>query len=354
MTELQEETTLAIKMKRMAVTLLDMQQSRFVSASQTMDLTQLESDVYSEFFESYIDATMNSPKSVAGKFLDRDNDILTKMNRYIEFTDDTHFLSLANDLSNKLYQIMQNVSSSNGSVFVAHLEMIGEEYILLLKLDPKDAVQIDLETLELSTIENILPDATSRVQKCALIRMDYNPLEENVYVLDKQSDGEPAKFFLETFLQATPIASDKKKTKMLMKELYEKIGESMEDEEKPRLQRVIDDEFENGKYVVLDASVHNIYTAIAPENNQDDFVEQGAKLFINEFTDRNPDFTPTFEVKRDDLNVLYKSAEGEIVFRYDKRLDDKIEVHQDQVNGTFTITIHDADAVDFKLRKKTL
>lgn len=69
MTEIQEETTLAIKMKRMAVTLLDMQQSRFVSASQTMDLTQLESDVYSEFFESYIDATMNSPKSVAGKFL---------------------------------------------------------------------------------------------------------------------------------------------------------------------------------------------------------------------------------------------------------------------------------------------
>ena len=81
MTELLEETTLAIKMKRMAVTLLDMQQSRFVSASQTMDLTQLESGVYSEFFESYIDATMNSPKSVACKFLDRDNDILTKMNR---------------------------------------------------------------------------------------------------------------------------------------------------------------------------------------------------------------------------------------------------------------------------------
>ena len=128
----------------------------------------------------------------------------------------------------------------------------------------------------------------------------------------------------------------------------------MEDEDKPRLQHAIDDEFEHGKYVELDASVHNIYTAIAPAQNQEEYVEQGAKLFINEFTERNPDFTPTFEVKRDDLHVLYKSAEGEIVFRYDKLLDEKINVQHDQVNGTYTITIHDADAVDFKLRKKTL
>ncbi|MEK4129933.1 nucleoid-associated protein [Solibacillus sp. FSL W8-0474] len=347
------ETTLAIQMKRIAVTLLDMEQSRFVSASQTMDLSAIQSEVYSNFFESYIDATLNSPKSVAGKFLDRDNDIITKINRYVEYPDDTHFLSLANDLSNKLYQIMQNVSNSNGSVFVAHIEIIDEPYILFLKLDPKEAVQIDLETLNLNTIENILPDASSRVQKCALIRMNYNPLEENVYVLDRQSDGEPAKFFMETFLQATPIASDKKKTKMLMKELYEKIAESINEEQTPHLQKVIDEEFENGKYIELDASVHNIYEAIAPPENRNDFVEQGAKLFIDEFTDRNPDFTPTFEVKRDDLHVVYKSGEGEVLFRYDKRLEN-IEVHHDQVNGTYTITIREADKIDFTLHKKPL
>lgn len=347
------ETTLAIQMKRIAVTLLDMEQSRFVSASQTMDLSAIQSEVYSNFFESYIDATLNSPKSVAGKFLDRDNDIITKINRYVEYPDDTHFLSLANDLSNKLYQIMQNVSNSNGSVFVAHIEIIDEPYILFLKLDPKEAVQIDLETLNLNTIENILPDASSRVQKCALIRMNYNPLEENVYVLDRQSDGEPAKFFMETFLQATPIASDKKKTKMLMKELYEKIAESINEEQTPHLQKVIDEEFENGKYIELDASVHNIYEAIAPPENRNDFVEQGAKLFIDEFTDRNPDFTPTFEVKRDDLHVVYKSGEGEVLFRYDKRLEN-IDVHHDQVNGTYTITIRDADKIDFTLHKKPL
>lgn len=347
------ETSLAIQMKRMAVTLLDMQQSRFVSANKTMDLSALEQQVYSEFFEQYIDATFNSLKSVACKFLDRDNDILTKMNRYIEYPDDVHFLSLANELSNKLYQVMQTVSNSNGSVFVAHIELIGEAYIMLLKLDPKDAVQIDLETLDLKTIENILPDASSRVQKCALIRMNYNPLEENVYVLDKQSDGEPAKFFMETFLQATPIASDKKKTKMLMKELYETIQPTISEEQTPRLQKAIDTEFENGKYIELEASVHNIYDAIAPQVNRDDFIAQGSKLFIDEFTNRNPEFTPNFEVKRDDLHVLYKAENNEIVFKYDKRLDN-IDVHHDQVNGTYTITIRDADSVGFKLVKKNL
>ena len=80
-------------------------------------------------------------------------------------------------------------------------------------------------------------------------------------------------------------------------------------------------EFENGKYIELDTSVHNIYTAIAPEHNREEYVEQGAKVFIDEFTDRNPDFTPTFEVKRDDLNVVYKSAEGEIIPTYNEKDD---------------------------------
>lgn len=345
------ETDLSIQMKRMAIAVINMEQNRFMAAQQMMDLTTLEQEVYTQFFEQYIDATLNSPKSVACKFLDSDNDILTKMNRYIEYPDDTHFLSLTNDISNKLFQIMQNVSSSNGSIFVAHVELIGEQYLLFLKIDPQDAVQIDLETRDLKTIENILPDAFSRVQKCALIRMDYNPLEENLYVLDKQSDGEPAKFFMETFLQATPVATDKKKTKMLMTELYETIQPTLAEDKAPLLQQVIDEEFENGKYIELEASVHNIYEAIAPAEERESFVSQHSKIFINEFTERNPSFTPNFEAKRDDLQVVYKSENNEIVFKYDKSLD-QIDIQHDQMSGTYTITIKNSDDLQFALRKK--
>lgn len=344
------ETNLAIQMKRMAVALINMDQNRFMAAQNTMDLTALAQDVYSQFFEQYIDALLNSPKSVACKFLDADNDISAKMNRYIEYPDDTHFLSLTNDLANKLFQIMQNVSTSNGSVFVAHIELIGEQYLLLLKIDPKDAVQIDWETRELKTIENILPDAFSRVQKCALIRMDYNALEENLFVLDKQSDGEPAKFFMESFLQATPIATDKKKTKMLMKELYETIQPTLAEDKAPFLQKVIDEEFVNGKYIELEASVHSIYEAVAPEEERESFISQHAQTFIDEFTERNPSFTPNFEAKRDDLQVVYKSENNEIVFKYDKQLN-HIDIQHDQMSGTYTITIKNSDDLQFGLRK---
>ena len=176
---MEQETSLAIKLKRVAVALLDMENDTFVDASKTIAFEDMQHEVFYEFFEQYFDTTLNSPRSVACKFLDEDNDILTKMLRYSDLPDDEHFITMTNELAGKLFKVMQTVSKSNGSVFVAHAELIGEQYLLLMKLDPKVAVQLDMETLDLKTIENILPSASDRVQKCALIKMDYDPQEEN-------------------------------------------------------------------------------------------------------------------------------------------------------------------------------
>lgn len=348
---MENETTLAIKLKRVAVALLDMENAKFVEASKTISFEELDHVVFHDFFEQYIDATFNSARSVACKFLDEDNDISIKINRYMESVDDEHFISMTNDLSMKLFKIMQTVSNSNGSVFVAHVEIIGEQYILLMKLDPKVAVQLDLETLDLKTIENILPTATDRVHKCALIKANYDPQEENVYVLDKQSDGEPAKFFMETFLQAIPVPNDKKKTKVLIKELFETIKPTFQGDDELRLATVLDEEFEDGKVIHIEEAVTNVFEKIAPTINRDYYIESETKDFIEKFTERNPGFTSQLEVKRDDMHVLYKSSGGEVLFKYDKRLEN-ISVHHDQTSGTFTFTIRNAPAIDFGLRKK--
>lgn len=346
-----QETSLAIKLKRVAVALLDMENDTFVDATKTIAFEDMQHDVFYEFFEQYFDTTLNSSRSVACKFLDEDNDILAKMLRYTDLPDDEHFITMTNDLAGKLFKVMQTVSKSNGSVFVAHAELIGEQYLLLMKLDPRVAVQIDMETLDLKTIENILPNAGDRVQKCALIKMDYNPQEENVYVLDKQSDGEPAKFFMETFLQAIPIPNDKKKTKVLIKELYETIKPTFQGDDEMRLANVLDDEFENGKVVRIEEAVTHVFEKLAPTVNREHYIENETREFLEKFSERNPGFTPQLEVKRDDLHVVYKSANGEIFFKYDKRLDN-VSVHHDQVSGTYTITVRNANDIDFGLRKK--
>ena len=348
---MEKETTLAIQLKRVAIALLDMENDQFVEATKTIAFDQLQHEVYTEFFEQYIDATFNSARAVACKFLDQDNDISVKINRYMESTDDEHFISMTNELSTKLFKIMKTVSNSNGSVFVAHVEIIGEQYILLMKLDPKVAVQLDLETLDLNTIENILPTATDRVHKCALIKANFDPLEENVYVLDKQSDGEPAKFFMETFLQAIPVPNDKKKTKVLIKELYETIKPTFQGDDEIRLATVLDEEFEHGKVVHIEEAVSNVFEKIAPTINRDYYIESETKDFLEKFSERNPGFTSQLEVKRDDMHVVYKSSSGDVLFKYDKRIEN-ISVNHDQTSGTFTITIRNAPSIDFGLRKK--
>ncbi len=348
---MENETTLSIQLKRVAIALLDMENETFVEATKTISFEQIKHEVFHDFFEQYIDATLNSPRSVACKFIDEDNDILTKMLRYEELPDDEHFITMTNDLSGKLFKIMQTVSNSNGSVFVAHVELIGEQYILLMKLDPKVAVQLDLETLDLKSVENILPTATDRVHKCALIKMNYDPQEENVYVLDKQSDGEPAKFFMETFLQATPIPNDRKKTKVLIKELYETIKPTFQGDDEMKLATVLDEEFEHGKVVRIEEAVTSVFEKLAPTINREHYIETETQEFLDKFSERNPGFTSQLEVKRDDLHVVYKTSDGSVLFKYDKRLNN-IGVHHDQTSGTYTITIRNAHEIDFGLRKK--
>lgn len=344
------ETTLDIQLKFTAVAMLDLANDRLIEATKVLLLNRAQHRVFYEFLEQYIDTTLNSPKSTACKFLDADNDLLTKIARYEEQPDAEHFKTLTNELANKLFKVMQPVSQSSGSMFVVQAELIGEDYLLIMKLDPRVAVQLDVETLDMKAIENVLPNAGDRVQKCALIRMQYDPSEENVYVLDKQSDGEPAKFFMETFLQATPIPSDKKKTKVLMNELFETIKPTLNESDEIKLQKVISDEFEHGKYVKIDEAVASVYSAIAQGDYQEAYVERETRQFVEQFTERNPDFTPTLEIKRDDLHHLYKSKGNEISFKYDKRLTN-VSVHHDQVSGTYTITIRDADNIEFGPRK---
>lgn len=344
------ESTLDIKLKYIAVALLDLENDKLVEATKVLQLNRSQHSVFYEFFEQYFEITMNSPKSVACKFLDADNDILTKIARFQEQQDKDHFMKMTNELASKLFKIMQTVSNSNGSMFVVQAELIGEEYLLLMKIDPKTAIQLDVDTLDMKTIENVLPEAGDRVHKCALIRMNYDPTEENVYVLDKQSDTEPAKFFMETFLQATPIPTDKKKTKILMKELFESIKPTIEEEDTIKLQKVISDEFEHGKLIQIDEAVTNVYSAIAQGENKEEYIERETKQFVEQFAERNPDFTPKLEIKRDDLHFIYKSKENEITFKYDKRLSN-VSVKHDQTNGTYTITIRNVDAIEFGLRK---
>lgn len=348
---MENETNLSIQLKRVAIALLDLENETFVEATRTIPFSEMSHEVYHDFFEQYVDATFNSSKSVPCAFIDQDNDILTKILRYSDLPDDEHFITLTNELANKLYTVMKPVSNSNGSVFVAHIELIGEQYILIMKLDPKVAVQIDLHTLTLNSIENILPTALDKIHKCALVKMNYEPNEENVYVLDKQSDGEPAKFFMESFLQAIPVPNDRKKTKVLIKELYETIKPTFQGDDEMRLATVLDEEFEHGKIIKVEEAVTHVFEKLAPAINTEHYIESETKEFLSKFSERNPGFTSELEVKRDDLHAVYKSSDGSVFFKYDKRLNN-IGVHHDLASGTYTITIRNAHEIDFGPRKK--
>ncbi|MFY0742123.1 nucleoid-associated protein [Solibacillus silvestris] len=337
----------------LAITILDLEKGEPLFAEKCTKLNRENHKVFYEFFEKHINETRNGKKTLECKFLDRDNDIFSKITRYKNELDDASFLNLANQVSRKLFLIMRTATKSSGSFFIIHALFNEEELIILIKLDPIDAVQLDMDSLELKKIENILPDSNDRVHKCAIIKTNYNPNGTNLFVLDKQQKvGETSQFFMETFLQATQIPNDKIKTKLLINELFEKISPNFDEDEKLNLSYAIDSELANKALVHIPTAVYNVFEKVTANDVVDRkiFIEEKKDEFVNNFNKKYPDFSPNLMIERDDINYVYKALNNKILFKYNRTLaNTNVFVKSNEEKTEYTITIKNDKNLKFKL-----
>jgi hypothetical protein len=95
-------------------------------------------------------------------------------------------------------------------------DLQAERFIALVKLDPSGVFRPEWHTdetgtryLSVSELPDALPTLQQRLQKCAFVRAIRTEDAYHLLVLDRQSPGVSAKFFMEGFLGATPAMDDK-------------------------------------------------------------------------------------------------------------------------------------------------
>lgn len=208
-------------------------------------------------------------------------------------------------------------------------------------------MQLDLEEMTLKALENILPDSNDRVHKCAIIR--YNKSTDHkadLFVMDKQQrEGETAKFFLETYLQAAEILNDNIMTRHAIKEVKDKMVAILPDVDANKIFQSIDREFTNGSRIQLDRLINNVLSDHVDNDKKDRelFIKDKTQSFVESFIEKFPDHQTSFTVQRKDSFIIYRGNKDQLYFRYTKAILDKVKIDNDQDGNTIIKIDKDID-----------
>ncbi|WP_320939431.1 nucleoid-associated protein [Lysinibacillus capsici] len=327
-----------MKINRISINAIDLSASEPMHSGKLFPIGE-ENKVIDDFFRTHVVDTREGKSTKSCRFIDEDATVKTKIKRFATNRSDEEFLKLAKELTENLFKIMKNSSSnSSGTYFVLELEIDNEGCIFLIKLDPKQGVQINYDSLTVSVLENILPDSNDRVHKCAIIRFN-KPDNENaeLFVMDKQQkEGEPARFFIETYLQAEEILNDRIMTKEVVREAKEKFVSILPEVDSNKIYDSIDREFSNGSRIELNTSIKNILLDNVPltQLNREIYIDSLTDDFIKDYLTKFPDHSTSFVVERKDNVVIYRSDKDQIFFRYNKGISTDINVEKDDDGNT--------------------
>ncbi|MDQ0816057.1 hypothetical protein QF033_000635 [Bacillus pumilus] len=328
-----------IIINRLAINALDLQSSSPTVSNSIFPLNE-DHGIIKDFFITHLLETREGKSTKSCKFIDEDATIKTKVSRYESQKSDDEFLKLSKELTENLFKIMKNSSSnSSGTFFVLEVILKKEPCIFIIKLDPKSGVQINLENLTVQVLENILPDSNDRVHKCAIIKTvhDEDPKVADLFVMDKQQkEGEPARFFIETYLQAQELLNDGIITKEVIRRAKENIIDIVPEADHHKVIESIDREFSNNSRIELKNSIKNILEDTVPKEKQDReiFIENSANEFVANYLETNKDHQTSFVATRNDNVVVYRAEKNQVFFRYNRGMIGQVEVSQDDAKNT--------------------
>ncbi|WP_117168891.1 nucleoid-associated protein [Paraliobacillus sediminis] len=332
-------TVTDMRIRRMAINVIDLDAPNAQYSKELFPLGE-GSEVIDSFFRTHYSDTRHGKYTKACHFFDKDATVKTKIERFAETDTNDAFLQLSKELTINLFKLMDDSSSTSSGTFFVFEVKVGddEECIFLIKLDPKQGVQIDTTTLTVKVLENMLPDSNERVHKCAIIRYNKSEnLEADLFVMDKQQkEGEPARFFINKFLQAEEILNDKIMTRHLIIEAKNKIAEAFPEVDINKIHQSIDREFSNGSHIEMNVAIKNIISDYVPIEQEDRelYINSMSKDFVENYLIKYPDHQTAFKIERKDNIIVFKSDKNQLYFRYNKGIKAKVDVNVDEKGDT--------------------
>lgn len=254
-----------------------------------IDLTNKEVLDAIPFFEKHINNSRKQGSMKRCQFLGLDNNVIRKsMSTIMDSGKTEHlekvFIEESKNITKRLADRIKGSSSkSDGSLFVIMYSDGEREFVGILKMDPNDGVQVN-DDLSITVRKDMLPSVNEKLHKSALIELkEYKENDFHLFVLDKQqSVSEPARYFMEYFLNAIELHSDINITKFVQSQIAESFTSLIESDDISVLNSQLRNKMSEQSKFSIDTDLEPIIRPLLKEP----FRELDISDHINDFKDK--------------------------------------------------------------------
>lgn len=356
-----------VKILKAIVHQLNLEGNKPILSDNILDLSSTSAVI--DFFENHIIKSRDDSKIKACSFKNTSFNYVKNIseetykksqeyngNTITEENFEEFFIENSKVLTTQLRIFMEQRSKSDGSLFVFIYELNDSKYLAILKMDPNDGVKVTIndETgkFEVTLIENMLPGIKEKLHKCAFIKLmsSYDNDEVQVLALDKQKGNrEPAKFFMDNFLQVVEKANDKNLTVAVRKSIISIFLPIIPDNKKSLFSLCVTKRMSEKKLFNLDNDIESMLLNFVDRSDLDklDMTYETSKIKTNvkeQYPDAVFEFTPNPEELN---NIIYKSDDGKVKLTVNPENSSDVIFESDTDDDYYIVKI-DKDKINMK------
>lgn len=339
---------MAIELEKIIVHKLNIKKERPILAEQCINLEDDNLKEVLPFFIRHISNSKDQGSMRKCQFKAIDDNVIRKQMTILfdNLSSDTFeniFINESRELAKQLSKkIKKSTSTSDGSLFVIKYKDNTKDMLGLLKMDPNDGVQVN-KNLTITVQKDMLPSIKEKLHKSALIELkEYRINEFHLNVLDKQQNtNDPAKFFMDNFLNACELSSDRNITKYIQSEIYNSFDSIININKKPKLINELKRSFLEKEKFDVDVDLEPILRPVLKDSFKDLDLTDNLSDFKKSIRKRYPDaqfsFNPDVEAVK---HAVYRTPDKnvELVFSPDLTLEEDYLIDH-KTNGDVLITL---------------
>jgi len=299
-----------IEIKRVIAHHMDLGATKPTFLNNVIDISQEEMQDVIVFFGNHVKKALTTAQLKTCVFKNEDDEVYKYCKELAEDqSDDKLFVRVTRRMTIKLFYNMKRTSSTSSAtlIFLHYFNVdSGKDYLGILKMDPNDGIELDPERVVFKVRKHMLPNVKERLHKSAFIKLDEKLFaeESHLYVLDKQQkmDG-ISKFFLEAFLNAKEVNSDKKTTAFFNTAVME-VARSEKVPNMFAIAKKVSDSMTEGKYIKVDSMLEEVLHDFIPgEEDRFDFIERVKQQMKKKNEDVQFEFT--VEKEKEAISFLH-------------------------------------------------
>lgn len=337
---------MTVEISRMIVHNLNLSGDYPLFNEECLDLGNIEDvEIALDFFSKHINTSRTQSYTKHCQFWGQPANIIKNaIDEYWLDQSEEAFVDFSVFITQYLRNIIDGTSSrSDGSIFVLEYLLDQEPYIGIMKMDPNDGIEV-MDDLTIKVRKDLLPSPKEKLHKSAFIKLmdDYPENTFHLFALDRQqTTSEPAKFFMNDFLNVMELPNESNMTKSVQKEMLSSFEHIIPYDRVHLFNQSLKRRMSDGTLFNVDIHLAPIIREYLDDEQVDldlDPIIQEAKTKISA---KYPGATFEFEPNMDKINpTVYKSRDGLVeITLANNILPENYSQYYDEETGDFVLRI---------------